>query len=197
MSCLISFLEALFPTTMEEELSVLISAGAVPASTPVSAIAADTHLRQLLDETKDFIDSRDFRIVLRLCLDRAFEVFRDALKPTFGIYPLDEDEEDEQQFAIAGSRFQELGPEGEIGRKVRLAALFPAVAKQSQLAIHGVPNEYVDVSALSNFHSVPLLLHPDPSRFFSAFPRSKSCAHSLLSSTLRGPKMHEEDLINV
>lgn len=35
------------------------------------------------------------------------------------------------------------------GKKVRLAALFPAVARQSQLALHGNPNEYVEVSLLT------------------------------------------------
>jgi peroxin-3 len=138
-----SFLQALFPNTLEEELEVLIAAGAVPANTPISALEADVQLRNLLDETKDFIDSRDFRSVLRLCLDRVFGIFEETMKPSFGI----EDTED--------VRFQELSEDGEIGRRVRLAALFPAVAKQSQLAIHGAPNEYVEVRyVLSQSHKI-------------------------------------------
>ncbi len=116
---------------------MLISAGAVPPHTPIAALEADVQLRHLLDETKDFIDSRDFRSVLRLCLDRAFGVFGGAMQQAFGI----DTSED--------ARFQELSADGELGRRMRLATLFPAVAKQSQLAIHGAPNEYVEVSGAS------------------------------------------------
>ncbi|KDN45615.1 Peroxin-3-domain-containing protein [Tilletiaria anomala UBC 951] len=134
----LNFLEALFPTSLEEELYVLVEAGAIPPKTPVSTIASDAQLRSLLDETKDFIDSRDFRLVLRLSLDKAFAVFEDALKPAFGVV---------DEIVQEGARFQELNEDGELGHKVRLAALFPTVAKQSQLAIHGVPNEYVEALA--------------------------------------------------
>ena len=49
-----------------------------------------------------------------------------------------------------GGRFQELGEVDDEGKRVRLAALFPAVARQSQLAVHAVPNSYADVSDLAS-----------------------------------------------
>lgn len=40
-----------------------------------------------------------------------------------------------------GSRFEEV-----VEKTVRLASLFPKVARQSHLVLNGSPNEYVEVS---------------------------------------------------
>ena len=148
-----SFLSVLFPSTPEEEVSVLQRAGAISASSPPIKSLADLSntLPALLDETKDLIESHDFARILRLSLNRVFEVFENTLRPTFGVEPpMTTAEVDgllrQSTAALAPdvSRFQQLTDDGQAGVRVRLASLFPAVARQSSAAINGVPNEYVE-----------------------------------------------------
>lgn len=148
-----SFLSVLFPSTPEEEVSVLQRAGAISAnSPPIKSLADLSHtLPALLDETKDLIESHDFARILRLSLNRVFEVFENTLRPTFGVEPpMTTAEVDgllrQSTAAVAPdvSRFQQLTDDGQAGIRVRLASLFPAVARQSSAAINGVPNEYVE-----------------------------------------------------
>jgi hypothetical protein len=43
-------------------------------------------------------------------------------------------------------RFREVEEEEEEGKRVRLAALLPAIARQSQLILCAVPNTYAEAS---------------------------------------------------
>ncbi|SNX87962.1 related to Peroxisomal assembly protein PEX3 [Melanopsichium pennsylvanicum] len=144
-----SFLDVLFPSSIDEEVEVLVGAGALDAHSAQLGLATNDKLRALLDETKDVIESQDFGTILALCIDRVFETFFDSLNPTFGIQrtgKLDSTTQIEPISAIE-SRFQEITEEMQHGKRVRLASLFPLVSRQSQMAIRGVPNEYIEALA--------------------------------------------------
>ncbi|PWN50283.1 hypothetical protein IE53DRAFT_387433 [Violaceomyces palustris] len=139
-----NFLALLFPASLEEEQETLVQAGALTSAQAKAVTISDAQLRALLDETKDTIESEDFSDVLRLCLDKVFDVFSNTMTSTFGIGPIVDHGNPAGDAHALVPRFQELTSEGHEGRKVRLASLFPAVARQSQLAINGVPNPYIE-----------------------------------------------------
>lgn len=102
-------------------------------------------LRALLDETRDVLESRDFSRVLRLSLNRVFAELDEALRPAFGVPP----PKPPGVPSMTMERFKELDEENEEeGKRVRLAALLPAVARQSQLILCAVPNTYAEVSVV-------------------------------------------------
>lgn len=144
-----NFLEVLFPNSTNEEIHVLVGAGALDAGTAQLALASNHKLRALLDETKDIVESQDFATILTLCIDRVFEIFFDSLNPTFGIQTSDRlgSTISVQPLLALESRFQEITEEMQQGKRVRLASLFPLVSRQSQMAIRGVPNEYIEALA--------------------------------------------------
>lgn len=159
-----NFLSSLFPSGAEEEIAVLEAAGALPGhdarqrqgasrgpagakekgSLPSTLEEVDPTLCALIDETKDVIESSDFSRLLKLSLDTVFGVFEGTLRPTFGVEPRAIASDTSPVELIKIQEIKDDDEEVEKGRRIRLATLFPAVARQSQLAIHGVPNEYVD-----------------------------------------------------
>ena len=91
----------------------------------------------LLDETRAIVASADFAHVLEVCLDRATEVLFASL---------------ERNVFVDSDPGEGLGLGGGAVR-IRLAGLLPGLAKWSQLAMRGLPNELVDVGFLSFFLS--------------------------------------------
>ena len=81
----------------------------------------------LLHETRSALSSPDFARVLEVCLDHATEILFESLEKNI--------------FRPSG----EGEGKGEEVR-MRLAALLPGLAKWSQLALNGLPNELIDVS---------------------------------------------------
>ncbi|KAJ1584331.1 hypothetical protein NDA12_003085 [Ustilago hordei] len=144
-----NFLQVLFPNSIDEEVDVLVGAGALEADGAHYALATNHKLRALLDETKDAIESKDFGTILALCIDRVFEIFFDSLNPTFGIQKSGKLHStiSVEPLSALESRFQEITDEMQHGKRVRLASLFPLVSRQSQMAIRGVPNEYIEALA--------------------------------------------------
>lgn len=120
-----SFANALFPSTLDEERETLFESG-LPANIADAGISPE--LRSLLNETQDFIDSPDFSIVLRSCLDKSFEIMTSSLGHLFVNMP-----------ATASSRFEEVEE-----KRVRLAAILPALARTSHSVLTESPNEYAD-----------------------------------------------------
>jgi peroxin-3 len=114
----LSFLPSLIPPIPSSLKDVLIQGGLPSHLTSID----DTAFLQLVEETRVFISSADFGRVLEVCLDHATDVLFDGLRRT-------------------------LFPEGITvgGEKVRLAGLLPGVARWSHLAVHGTPNELVEV----------------------------------------------------
>ncbi|TKY87009.1 hypothetical protein EX895_003686 [Sporisorium graminicola] len=144
-----NFLDVLFPNSTDHEVDVLVGAGALDADDAHFSLATNYKLRALLDETKDIIESEDFGSVLSLCIDRVFDTFFDSLSPAFGIQKTGQLDSaiQVQPLSALESRFQEITEEMQHGKRVRLASLFPLVSRQSQLAIRGVPNEYIETLA--------------------------------------------------
>ena len=89
----------------------------------------------MLNETSDFLSCNDATLVRGLLLDKVFSQLLAALEGTF-LGRAAEQAESEQ-----GSRFEMV-----VDKTVRLASLFPKVARQSHLVLNGSPNEYVEVS---------------------------------------------------
>jgi peroxin-3 len=78
--------------------------------------------------------SSDFAVVLEVCLDRATEVLFEGLEKN--VYGRD------AAAHVAGGEDGAVGVEVE---RIRLAGLLPGLARWSQLALNGLPNELVDV----------------------------------------------------
>lgn len=123
-----SFSSALFPSIPEDEQQSLSESG-LPHS--VVAAGISPQLRDLLNETQDFLDSPDFSIVLRSCLDKTFELLSSSLSHLFVNMP-----------TVASGRFEEVSE-----KKVRLAAILPALARAGHSILQDTPNEYADALA--------------------------------------------------
>ncbi|KAF9282116.1 peroxin [Mortierella alpina] len=101
-------------------------------------LVVDPVLRNLLDETRDFIDSDDFSTVLNSTLDTTFAQFNLSLQPTFNPFLM----------SRGDAVIAEIEDEEDMDRAVPLASLLPLIARQVHLIINGVPNEYVDGLAM-------------------------------------------------
>lgn len=82
---------------------------------------------QLFSETRQWIKSSDFTLVLEACLDRACDKFFEDM--------------DHSVFVDSAT---ELPGSGEMHR-IRLAALLPGLSRWSESALTGLPNELVEV----------------------------------------------------
>jgi len=119
----INFLGSLVPLNEMDQAFVLLQGGLASHHAHI-----DVPLRSLLSETSVFVSSADFGIVLGLCLDRGTAMFLDGLrKSAFGMGDHGQKIE-----------FDEQSP------TVRFAALLPAVARWSHLAVNGIPNELIE-----------------------------------------------------
>ncbi|KAF9402641.1 peroxin [Mortierella sp. AD011] len=121
--------EYMLPDEPEEEREVLRAGGVDEFD-----LVVDSVLRSLLDETRDFIDSEDFSMVLSSGLATTFARFNLSLQPTFNPFLL----------GGGGSAIEEIENDDDIDRSVPLITLLPLITRQVHLIINGVPNEYVD-----------------------------------------------------
>ncbi|KAG0086702.1 peroxin [Podila epicladia] len=125
--------EYMLPDEASDEREVLRAGGVDEFD-----LIVDPVLRNLLDETRDFIDSEDFSTVLNSTLNATFARFSMALQPTFNPF-------------LSQSRnamIEEIEDDDDIDRAVPLASLLPLIARQVHLIINGVPNEYVESLAM-------------------------------------------------
>ena len=86
----------------------------------------DDGFSALIAETRTILSSSDFSRVLEVCLDTATEVLFEGLEKNVFVP-------------------NEPAPGDDVLR-IRLAGLLPGLARWSQLALNGLPNELVDVS---------------------------------------------------
>ncbi|KIM36269.1 hypothetical protein M413DRAFT_449317 [Hebeloma cylindrosporum] len=109
-----------------------------PPPPPTQFSLLDEPFIALIEETRSILASADFAVVLEVCLDRATEVLFEGLeKNVYG--------RDVPSPVVAGEG--EDGGEGAVGvevERIRLAGLLPGLARWSQLALNGLPNELVD-----------------------------------------------------
>lgn len=125
-------MSTLLPPT-PEMLQHVLTQGGIPQR---SATASDPMFAKLLNETRTLLCSASFQLVLEACLDRATEVLFIGLeKNVFR-------ETNVGGWEEASSTATSLGQE----MKVRLAGMLPGLARWSQLALEGLPNELIDVS---------------------------------------------------
>lgn len=124
--------EYMLPDDAAEEREVLRAGGVDEFD-----LVVDPVLRNLLDETRDFIDSKDFATVLSSTLATTFARFNLSLQPTFNPFLLSPPRSTD-------SGIEEIADEDDIDRAVPLATLLPLVNRQVHLIINGVPNEYVE-----------------------------------------------------
>jgi peroxin-3 len=97
---------------------------------PHYAALLDAPFLALLDETRRILGSPDFARVLEVSLDQATAILFEGL---------------EKNVFRTGSG----GEGGE--ERIRLAGLLPGLARWSQLALEGLPNELVDVRPFFRF----------------------------------------------
>ncbi|KAI8099208.1 Peroxin-3 [Halteromyces radiatus] len=125
-----SFRSWMLPDTHEEELELLRETG---FSGMDDTNESTVTLRQLLDETKDFIDSPDFITVFSCCLEEVYSIFdHNAFGKVLLPSPLDS----------SVQRIQELTNDSIEIKKMTLANLLPAISRQAHLVIAG--NEYLN-----------------------------------------------------
>ncbi|KAF9923233.1 peroxin [Linnemannia zychae] len=130
--------EYMLPDETSDEREVLRAGGVDEFD-----LVVDPVLRNLLDETRDFIDSEDFATVLSSTLATTFARFNLALQPTFNPFLLAPPQTNSSSGIIA-----EIEDDEDVDRAVPLASLLPVVTRQVHLIINGVPNEYVESLAM-------------------------------------------------
>ncbi|KAG0216140.1 Peroxin-3 [Mortierella sp. GBAus27b] len=127
--------EYLLPDDPAEEREVLRAGGVDEFD-----LVVDPVLRNLLDETRDFIDSPDFATVLSSSVATTFARFNLSLQPTFS------------PFLTSPPRSTDSGIEeitqGDADCSIPLATLLPLVSRQVHLIINGVPNDYLDALSM-------------------------------------------------
>lgn len=141
----------MFPTTEDDDEQVLIHGAGYTAAEAKRAIEQEGTLWSLLNESKDLIESPDFRLVQRIAFDAGFTILRNEMRSSFHLPPLTSQGREPSVPLWGPHRFQELTTEEEsliftsgAGRKVKLAQLFPSLARGSKLAFHASPNQYVE-----------------------------------------------------
>ncbi|KAJ7680779.1 Peroxin-3 [Mycena polygramma] len=136
----VDFYTTLLPQTPETTQHVLTQGGYASTSQPPShpSHPADETdpFSVLLSETREVLSSPDFAYTFEACLDRATEVLLSSVESA----------------VFANGEGAEPGEEV----RIRLAGLLPGLARWSNLALNGLPNELIDnildvrqVSALS------------------------------------------------
>ncbi|ORX48835.1 hypothetical protein DM01DRAFT_1326094 [Hesseltinella vesiculosa] len=127
-----SFRSWMLPDSQDEELEFLRESGF--SSQDIKEATAGVSLRQLLDETKDYLDSPDFVSVLSCCLEEVYGIFNhNVFGKALLAGPLDPSVE----------RIQEIKDDASAGdKKMTLANLLPSISRQSHLIIAG--NEYLN-----------------------------------------------------
>ncbi|KAJ3194766.1 peroxin [Irineochytrium annulatum] len=102
----------------------------------------DEDLQKLLDEIRDYMDSPDFDLVVRSCLDQSFVLMEQQLRPTF--YP-DEAPGRGQLVEVGDVEAKAFVVSGN-GKEIKLAAILPPVSRLVNSALNSEPNLFVDVS---------------------------------------------------
>ena len=121
----LSFLPSLIPPTPETLKDVLVQGGLPYHLTSVD----DPAFLHLIDETRAFVSSADFGRVLETSLNHATDMLFEGLRRT-----------------VFTDNLSSVDTPG--GEKVRLAGLLPGVARWCHSAIHGTPNELVEVRCI-------------------------------------------------
>ncbi|GBB98921.1 hypothetical protein RclHR1_03360018 [Rhizophagus clarus] len=113
------FFNVMMPENLSDEVRILNECGGNNLDDTI-----DSNLRKLLDETKDFIHSRDFATVLSACLNSAFELLKKDMLP---IFFCDDN--------LSG---------GKVEKNITLAKLLPFITKEAHIVLNGVPPKFLE-----------------------------------------------------
>ncbi|EGN93368.1 hypothetical protein SERLA73DRAFT_78672 [Serpula lacrymans var. lacrymans S7.3] len=128
----VGFLSALLPPASEKQTDQpIVLYGSAPGSS--QSVKEGKILAALHAETRTLLSSQEFSIVLEACLDRATDVLFDGLGKNVFV---------EARVARGDGDGEGYGQEEDL--KLRLAGLLPGLARWSQLALNGLPNELVE-----------------------------------------------------
>ncbi|KAJ1971231.1 peroxin [Dimargaris xerosporica] len=162
------FLSSLLPTTDQDLRRTLTEGGASPS------MLSHPQFQQLLNETRDLLESADFELVCTRCLDRSFVLLNDTLHQFYPEPPLTTVTAQSQTFSAAQERIIELS-ESAAGQesvdlieeftnfqvdepRLALATLIPRVTREVHQLLNGFPNQYLDaitkVSELQAFSAI-------------------------------------------
>ncbi|RKP08592.1 Peroxin-3, partial [Thamnocephalis sphaerospora] len=131
----------LIPDTDDEVLRVLNESGVTENATTITP-----ELRNLLDETRDFLDSPDFVAVLRACLNESFSLLLHRLRDPMFPEPF----ADLAASSESGIReITEIEAET-VDKRFPLVKLLPEISRKAHLVLNGYPNEYLNMVASTN-----------------------------------------------
>ncbi|CAG8547047.1 11936_t:CDS:2 [Funneliformis caledonium] len=112
------FFNIMMPEDLSDEVNVLREYGGDMFDDTI-----DPKLRKLLDETKDFIHSRDFTKVLIECLNSAFNLLYHDMLPHFHHHDTSQ----------------------KVEKSITLVKLLPNITKEAHVILNGVPNRFLEV----------------------------------------------------
>ncbi|RIA90697.1 Peroxin-3 [Glomus cerebriforme] len=113
------FFNVMMPENLSDEIRILNECGGNMFDATI-----DSNLRKLLDETKDFIHSRDFATVLSACLKTSFNLLYQDMHHHFYY--------DDQS---SGNRIE---------KNITLAKLLPHITKEAHYILNGVPPKFLE-----------------------------------------------------
>ncbi|WFD31775.1 peroxin [Malassezia sp. CBS 17886] len=128
------FRNILLPESAADEVDMMRQAGALSSGVP-GAAAVPPQLREMLDETKDYVDSPDFARTFDAACDEVFAQFLKGMAPAFGVHSFPDD-----MLVDPAARSLAFSME----RPLLLAKLLPLVSQQAQVAMTATPNAYVE-----------------------------------------------------
>ncbi|KAI8898577.1 Peroxin-3 [Globomyces pollinis-pini] len=99
-------------------------------------------LLELVQETRDFLESPDFNNVLSSCLDESFTLLYELFKPTFydSVVSLNP-----HKVSFSAGEGSTDSLEDITSKSVALAGLLPLVSRSVHQILNGMPNVFVDV----------------------------------------------------
>ncbi|KAJ3160150.1 peroxin [Geranomyces michiganensis] len=114
------------------------------------AFVMDPSLKELLNETRDFLESADFHKVVTLCFDEAFDLLLKQIRPTFFTdpeYKLPRSTVTEVRDSVdAAAAAAAASPEPALqGKSLPLAGVIPVVSRLVHNVVNGVPNIFLEV----------------------------------------------------
>jgi hypothetical protein len=142
---------------------------------PTEECEVDGRLRALLDETQDFIDCPDFRLVLSSAMARIVDL---SISNIARNASLDRSDISPPREISALARFHQIDSDDPslsqepAHTTARIVDILPVISKESLSILNVIPNEYIEVSFCHFFHILlaGLTLQSDMT-FFSSFCR--------------------------
>ncbi|CAB4381468.1 unnamed protein product [Rhizophagus irregularis] len=113
------FFNVMMPENLSDEIRILDECGIDNLDSTI-----DSSLRKLLDETKDFIHSRDLATVLSACLKSAFDLLNQDMSSNFS-----------SEDALSGEKVE---------KNITLAKLLPSITKEAHAVLNCAPARFLE-----------------------------------------------------